>query len=256
MSDTAKGDPLFEIRAKLGRANEHLKALNKALDDFYQSDFYARGMKQDRKGGVVLYVKSVKPVPPIVSILAGETVHQLRSVLDHLMWLLAKPTRKQESDVAFPLVSTRLRFRGTRQKMPGVPRGVRTVVESLQPYHSRKWPDTALLGVIQAISNRDKHRTLATTAVSLESLNPNVRVVAGATIGGQQTFRGVLKVGAKLHRFNMSYIGPDAEMYVKPELTLISSFRPWYREANRRQASSEHAQRSRKLHHARGAPPL
>ena len=153
----------------------------------------------------------------------------MRSSLDHLMWLLARPkTAKQESDVQFPLLrplprvrgvnrdSSRKRFAGTSHMMPGVSRGVRTLVEGLQPYHSRKRPKTALLGQLNAISNRDKHRTLATTAVGTTATESDFRITGQAAVKNVEHFTPVLKAGAILVRCEVAYSVSGAEVYMKP----------------------------------------
>jgi hypothetical protein len=88
--------------------------------------------------------------------------------------------------------------------MPGVPRKVRAVVERLQPYHRRKWPDTALLGQLKEIDNWDKHRALTTAAAYTEDTTVNVTITGNASVLSQTTFRGWLKTGAVLARLQLT----------------------------------------------------
>jgi hypothetical protein len=213
-----------DISRKLGRGLEHAKAFNDAAQVFWKSEVYAGKPDVDRKGRGIYRVARIDPPPPELAMLIGESAHQLRSSLDHLMWLLAKPAKKEESKVQFPITSTYARYLGARWMMPGVPRGVRTLVERLQPYHSRRWPQTALLGQLREIANWDKHRTLITTAVAPVVTDPIFRIVGRATIKNVEVFRPVLKANAILIRWEVGDFEDGTTVYVKPITTIIPQF--------------------------------
>ena len=217
--------PLDSVRWKLWRAQQHVAAVHDTAHAFLKSDFYTFGTEQDRKGRLVLKVVEAQPMPPVLSVLIGDAAHNLRSALDHLMFLLARPrTEAQQRYVQFPLVDRRRKFAGTKGNMPGVARGVRTAVEQLQPYHRRKWPETALLGHIAVIDNWDKHRTLTTTATALEGSRLNLMISGNTSLQRQESFRGRVKPGAIVARFEMGYSEVGAEVQVNPELTLMPVF--------------------------------
>lgn len=224
-------DPLpiefSDILRKLRRADYHAEAFNGAAKDFWKSATYEAEPQRDRKGRFVYRVIRVDSPPPDLAIHVSEAAHHLRSSLDHLMWLLARPaTTKREGDVQFPLVTRRARFATTKWRMPGVPRGVRTLVERLQPYHRRKWPQTALLGQLQAISNWDKHRTLMTTAAGTKSTEVAIRIIGRATLQNVEYFTPILKPNAILARFEAADVDDGTKVYMKPVTTVVPIFDP------------------------------
>lgn len=215
-----------DIQRKLTRANAHTKTFNNLVKDFWKSARYDSEGKTDYKGRLVCFVTYVDQVPPDLSLLISESAHQLRSALDHLMWMLARPQgAKQEGNVQFPLVRSRKKYiSGTDHMMPGVRRGVRTVIESLQPYHSRKWPKTALLGQLRAISNWDKHRSLLTTMGATTVMESKITLIGGARIGRVEHFRPILKPGAIIARIEVLESPPGSEVRVKPNSQLLPVF--------------------------------
>jgi hypothetical protein len=183
--------PLNDIGWKISRAQEHLNAVSEALDAFYSSDFYIVRVESNTHGRYIHRVVSVVAAPPSIGILIGEAAHQMRSVLDHLMWQLAgKPAdEKEAAKVQFPIFTGRAQFYGWRKKtggkyrgfdymMPGVHPRVKTLVEGLQPYHYRKRPKTILLRQLQVISNWDKHRALMTAAAFVTDTDLNLRLTS------------------------------------------------------------------------------
>ncbi len=164
-------DPFDDIRWKLRRAREHLHAADAISTEFLQSYIYSVKSKIQRDGRHTIRIAEAKPIPPMFGITLGEVAHQIRSALDHLMFVLARPTTTRELEsVQFPIYATRQRFRrNARRLMPGVKRGVVSVVASFQPYHSATQPKTILLRQLQEIDNWSKHRKLPLTAVSVQS---------------------------------------------------------------------------------------
>jgi hypothetical protein len=110
------------------------------------------------------------------SVLAGEIVHHLRSVLDHLVWQLVlvngnRPTERNE----FPICDTRSKFDESikRKKLTGVSTAVESKIESLQPYHFTKL-EASWLWVIHELDRIDKHRLLV---VLLAAMRLGQRIV-------------------------------------------------------------------------------
>lgn len=219
-------DELDPIRWKIGWARNQLQAFHNIAQPWIaQPDFWTRKAYQDRKGRLVLGVKEVKPFPNEMLLLAGDCAHNLRSALNHLAFLICKPkTEAQEGAVEFPITSSSGKFRGTRWKMPNAPRGYRTAVERLQPYHRRVHPEAMVLWHLQEINNWDKHRRLLAAAASLQWSNINVRFRGSTSIENVVQFRGMFKPGAILARIEMGYSEVGAEVGVDPELALTPVF--------------------------------
>lgn len=114
---------------------------------------------------------------PIISMLAGELIYQLRSTLDHLAFSLVERNwsgivlpPQWEEDCQFPIWIKPLpqgqtvpRPLGTFKKsLPGISMEVHTIVERVQPYY----PVGAVnhsLRFLACLSNIDKHRRFALT---------------------------------------------------------------------------------------------
>lgn len=218
-------DPLNPIRWKLWRSRQlHQQAIEVEAAHLESPNLCSFVQEQDRKGRLVYRVSEVSPTPALISLLVGDMANNLRTALDHLMFLLARPaTEKEERAVAFPIVKSSKDFAGTRRNMPGVPKGVRTLVETLQPYHRRKWPETALLGQLQAINNWDKHRQLATAVASLEDSYMNLRAF-GTTVTKEVHFRGKVKPGTAVARFELGHSQRGAVILIEPRLGYLLVF--------------------------------
>src|SRR5215210_3892658 len=104
-------DPLDSVRWKLWRARQHIVAVHDTAHSFLQSEFYSFRFEQERKGRLVVKITEAQSMPPVLGVLIGDAAHNLRSALDHLMFLLARPqTETEERYVQFPLVDRRRKF--------------------------------------------------------------------------------------------------------------------------------------------------
>jgi hypothetical protein len=163
----------LSIWLKIKRAIEHLEALKDAIAQDVSSygDNFIR--KADGKETLDLLEPS-----PMISLLAGEFIYQLRSALDHTAFDLVQmnkgnivlPTDWQEG-CAFPIwcdslkpgQKTPLPY-GTFKKLPGIPVQAHTLIEKVQPYYpSGTGSINTSLGMLNKLSNIDKHRRFALT---------------------------------------------------------------------------------------------
>ncbi|SON57871.1 hypothetical protein HDIA_4330 [Hartmannibacter diazotrophicus] len=150
-------DPLLHIHWRLWKVQQLTIEIRDECRVFLTSEFFEK--KLDMKNGTfIVRFGEIQPFPDKIAVLIGEAAYLLRSSLDHLMFQLAKPEPGKEHNVEFPIVSSKEKFKSTHWKMPGVPRGVRSRVESVQPYHSRKRPNAKFLWQLRDLNNWDKHR--------------------------------------------------------------------------------------------------
>ncbi|MET0602555.1 MAG: hypothetical protein ABW167_11230 [Baekduia sp.] len=98
------------------------------------------------------------------------------------------------------------------------------MIEELQPYHRRKWPQTQTLWDLHQLSNWDKHRMLLASAAALEGSQLNVVVSGPTTVRSERRFRGRAKPGAIVARFEMGYSEPGAKVHVNPHLAFLDVF--------------------------------
>ena len=105
-----------------------------------------------------------------MGLLAGEAVQNLRSALDHLVY--EKSGGNERTQLSIFINPDDYAARAPRM-MNGVPESLRAIIESYQPY--RGTPDAPSqdpLSNLRTLSNRDKHKVLATvvSAVTTEAV--------------------------------------------------------------------------------------
>lgn len=222
-------DSLNLIRAKLGRAQDLIVHLHDMFRTHPDAPFYGLGFEIDRDGRrFVVRARDVQEFPTDYPFLIGEIAHQLRSSLDHLAFALARPTTERQKDfVKFPLCSTGKNFKRQIKKgaLVGAPRGVLGRVERVQPYHRKKWPDTQLLGYLQAISNWDKHRTLTVAATRIEEIAVEIIEPKTLIIVAKEQFRGLVKENKIITRFEVrGDIPPEANIKTRNDVVMSPVF--------------------------------
>jgi hypothetical protein len=158
--------------AKLIRAHEHLKTLKETIDALGPHPYTIVEERDPQSGDRDFrVVGQMDPAAfkrvPMIAVIVGDVVHQIRSSLDHAMWQLAKPPI--ERTTAFPICidesGHRYAFYGS-SKEPGV--GVRYLknvslqgfeyIAAIQPYNRLGERDE--LWLLNELWNKDKHRAL------------------------------------------------------------------------------------------------
>ena len=158
--------PLDNVFEKLERANEHIKQLQietEALIDLApyrtipEGDPHALQEFKQMLGGIV--------IPPRISILAGEAIHQTRSALDHVAaTLVATNAGCVVLETQFPIYIYRpacekdsLRYEG---HIRGMPRTAKALIDGLQPFNAGVRRHNHPLALLKRLNNRDKHHAL------------------------------------------------------------------------------------------------
>lgn len=129
---------------------------------------------------LIYRVTRVPTIDAVVSVIAGDIVHNLRSALDHLAWQLVLLDGGTPTDrTAFPLHESTTNRQGKQRVLtidPGIadPR-IMAAVEAMQPYAEAEYghdPRTDALGIIGRLNNIDKHRLLLTVVHALDREMP------------------------------------------------------------------------------------
>lgn len=216
-------DPFESALWKLRWALEDAKTAHDLTKPWLKLDPHALRSERDRQGRIVFRLAMEVPSPEIGRYIAS-SAHQMRCALDHIAWVFSTPAKKKEQKVSFPIFDKRTTFNSrVNEQLPNVPQPVRALVERLQPYHRRKWPETALLAQIRDIDNWDKHRTITTTTLAM----PESYFTATATkltIVREETFRGVLKPNTMVARYEVADLEPGAHVQVKSHVTIHPVF--------------------------------
>ncbi|MEV4901631.1 hypothetical protein AB0K08_09865 [Citricoccus sp. NPDC055426] len=177
------------------------------------------GFEQVRRGDEVqTFLKSVKPVPPVVALLFSEAVNHLRAAIDNVIWYLVEREHGQLSGFKATLVNMPIHEsleafdKWTKRRVkeeitvfgPDAPLGRRLRI--LQPYvdlqsdvPSMSETLAAIVGhkveyaqplrLLQAYSNEDKHRAIRVAAARTFSSTDRI------PLAEQNLYHQELKVG-------------------------------------------------------------
>lgn len=228
-------DPFESVLWKIGRAKVHYESAKNAFKALVDADPYKLTGDFDRNRRILrVRVATVGDIPQDFCLAIGDAAHNARSALDHLMFALARPaTQQQARCVSFPIENRMGDFRNTisnarRCPIPGVPRGVKTVLERLQPYHRRKRPDAAILWKLKKLDDWDKHRMLSTSIASLAGFEAAFKLLKlpGTTaVLDKRVFPNrILKPRTIIARLQFSTTMLGAEVQVTPKLEIQPVF--------------------------------
>jgi hypothetical protein len=173
------------VQAKLSRARYHFKTLGEACSAAIKDSTGEPYVEREGDWEVVRIRIGEFPLWP--SLVSGDYAHNLRSALDHLVWQLVKVSgAKPGTWNSFPSYGNKDDFlrkvkqrakKGGRGPLGGIEIGgpIWTLIESCQPYKNTKlptwlptdvpnrnrWqPRLTHLGMLSALNNIDKHRTI------------------------------------------------------------------------------------------------
>jgi integrase len=153
---------------------------------------------------------------------AGEAIQNLRAALDHMVYAASGERDRTQ----FPIYTDADRFHENAPRMlQGVPESVVTTIEKAQPYQNHpSAPERAMLEQLRMLSNRDKHRTLATIASAV--VREGVGMSRGVSVTWQQYGTNRPLAGGETHvsTFTASSEGKlavgDVELFLDYEVRL------------------------------------
>lgn len=165
-------DDFKGIEEKLKRSSENIDNLHAEINRFFQEGKYPVLPKHDSEAlleAIAYHKNSV--VPLRFSVLTGEIVHQLRSCLDHVVWIFSSSeyrSGKHGSAIEFPVFDKepidKDKIALYERKVNGVTNpGVLDFIKRLQPYNSPNLIDSPIR-IIHKMDVIDKHRELVLCA--------------------------------------------------------------------------------------------
>jgi hypothetical protein len=210
-----------------------LNAFNAELRRYIEADpgpVHYRTEVQRDPPAVLLIVDAIAPPPPVLGVLLGELVHNLRSSLDHLVWQLALLDREEPFPLLqYPIVSKPEDWLSkAKQQLKDVRAGAVELIEQTQPYH---WPHSTKYGehplaVLRDLSNEDKHRVILSTVMAVaepkrEWITIQHNEDAAPNFGVEFTYDKRLEIGSRLATINFTPIGPKPSLDVQyaPHIT-------------------------------------
>jgi hypothetical protein len=152
---------------KIVRAQEHLQALAAELDGYYK--LHPAKVVRQEEGSPDEYsgcLETEGPIPAKLPVIMGDSLQNLRSSLDYLVWelvLAAKNTPGKHN--MFPICSTPQAFSDAavkQRRLLGIPVDAMAIIERLQPYNCGDF-SKSLLWLVDDLCNINKHRRVPLT---------------------------------------------------------------------------------------------
>lgn len=163
-------DYLANSTIKLSRAIKHLNEFIQEADTFLATTPFGVDVENYEYNGVrcVRFSYNVYEEPPkYLGVIAGDCIHNLRSILDNMIWGLGKiylsTDQKAKPDrLRFPVFNTEEKYKkgintpdliAIRQ----FPQSAQDLIEKLQPYNGTL--PAHRISILHALWNADKHRS-------------------------------------------------------------------------------------------------
>lgn len=146
---------------RLQRAKSHLNNLNRQANKFLGGKSYStESGRAFKRGGYALRITTHKQIPPRFGLIASDFIHNLRALLDNLVWAAVPSSLKGSTNLMFPTMTDPEAFDEFARAVFGR-RASRAFVQALerhQPYNRR--PDDVAndrLLLLHKMWNADKH---------------------------------------------------------------------------------------------------
>lgn len=221
---------------RLHRADDHLTVIYHEVTTFVETIGRAVQGRFDRDSSE--YVFSVAGEPPAEwGLLVGEFAHQLRAILDNLIWaLVEKRGKNPDTDTGFIIADKATQWKtGWASRLKGLDKNQVALVQSRQPYLRGDQFLSHPLSRLNFINNQDKHHLLLpiASAVALvpATLGENMPLLpivdhpAGAKIERFILSNPELtKSGADFCRVLLANPGPNPKMHVNRDIPIAVSF--------------------------------
>jgi hypothetical protein len=172
-------DSLMRLTQKIEWAKQHIVNLEAAWEAFFKSGGYVLAYNDDPdKRERSYYVAVAKDIPPSISLIAGDAIHNLRSSLDHIAHHLVVVGTQQPGpfgSVYFPIFETASKYKaGLPGKVKGMRQDAIDAITAIEPYGGGKGE---ILWQLHCLNNIDKHQLLLTVygALFAHSMLPTHR---------------------------------------------------------------------------------
>jgi hypothetical protein len=131
--------PLYD---RLDRALEHLETLEIEVDKFLNSNPYrVEGEGDISTTGYVWHVRVRSQPPRLLSLVAGDCIHNIRSPLDNLAWALSEGAADNLRErTAFVIAADEREFVSQQWRLRALPEAARLLMASVQPFAPEQLP--------------------------------------------------------------------------------------------------------------------
>lgn len=173
MSVTANKGSLSSVQVRIERAKTHLTEFDKQAMLIAEACRVTRAIDK-RSSEHVFRASKVPPIPPGLSAIIGDAIHNLRVSLDYLAWQLVIATGRKapNGDTHFPILKKPDADRAGKilpNIKPDVSSDVRILLDEIQPYQWT-YPRNHFLELLRVLDNSDKHHDLLVTVVAVRDM--------------------------------------------------------------------------------------
>lgn len=222
---------LTSVYAKLGRANEHAKAVEKEIREWADRDSYGLSYETNADSTRYSTVLHIHRKPDIErwSLIVADSIHNFRCVLDHLVYCVAVHESSADpppdaNSLMFPICDSDEGFQGDikKRRLGAISDPVRTVIKFFQPYN-RPYPKLPpLLAMLRDFENANKHKLLQLVfaAISTADIGFSGPIVPDGTEARFYPHQGELKDGTEITAIVFSRPTPDMK-YDRANFTFV-----------------------------------
>jgi hypothetical protein len=159
---------LTGARSKIERAKKHIGDLDRERVAFLETDPYICISHFDAEECRTDYVLGPLPFMPVqLALIAGDTIHNLRTSLDHLACELVRDAGHPVGHVCFPICKSAKEYIAkSDEKTKGMPIPAKQFIDALMPYRG---PNNMLWGLHQ-LDIIDKHRLLVPVGTKIANV--------------------------------------------------------------------------------------
>lgn len=197
------------IEYKLFHARCHAQAVVEEIERYYEGNPGA--LIREESGtpeGPSFRFRAKRPIPACIPLRIGDTLQNLRSVLDYLIWELVISNKGKPGDRhMFPICESPKGFKDAlkRGRLSDVPNEAQDLIEGIQPYYfDQVGREHSVLAILDELVNINKHRKILTTVLNTAPLG-NIQIMErdgnlygyGSLQGDDATRRFVLPVNGE-----------------------------------------------------------
>ena len=214
--------------ARVNRAWEHIEQLKAETSAFFDTKPYRIVTEEEPQGAqkLVHYLFRVDRQPPArLRLIMGDAIHNLRAILDNLVWGLGQRCGEPPSSgLKFRLFIDEAEF--IQKGLPRLQKAFASkapkaidLIRDLQPYQRRDDPTGHLLWILNRLSNQEKHDVpLVVAAVH----NLHVVVPSRRIPGAGHIIPSPIQDGAEL--IGMSFPKNNPPPNIEPKVTASIAF--------------------------------
>jgi len=230
---------LDSVNAKLQRADQHNQFLHNEIAAWMATNSYVTRpvvSSDNTRYSIVAYLTGKEPPLQAWTLVAGDCLHNLRCVLDHLVYAIAVHQSGAnpppvENKLQFPIADSHANFQSSTFRIASLSAPVQAAIESVQPYNRTHPKLPPPLAVLRDLENIDKHRFLRLAYTGIGDIDVELGGVPNPLAGqpAQIPHDGEIKDGTEVVAFVFSAPNPGMK-FVKAQMDLMISL--WHGKKN------------------------